>query len=1321
MSQTSKHQLVVNKWKATLKNQALKENFLRNNRTLRQVLETAQAGSLQEAFTPSELSTPFFDHEDGMIIPCEEIFNDSKKQNIYHVAVKAVINGELMIKILQVLSRVFSKDQVESLINKQDGNGNTPLHVGIFVHYHSSQVMKSSKDFVGKLRALVWYLLSKGANLQIESNNSIEFGDKRTVIELLNFINAENTKNKLDIIDINHNLLPDISHDELDDFPEHFSFTVARIMAAMSKLSYNRLEKAQSMNELKELKNQYTYAINYERTPRYENGVLHAYLKRWGWKKVTVFEKDVRFFMAQRTSRNNKTIFVISFKGTDKGMDIAADLNGILPINKLDSYAGFYKYIESAKEQIYALLPADNKAMVYLTGHSLGGALAMTMANYLMKERGYPADKLAIYTIAAPPPGKRRLKNGLSKIKRGFEMVLEYDPVPLLSSGSGVHPLKLIFLKYDVLGQAAVGARMFGEEYMAVYARVIKPHVEKASIDHPLHDLFWSERRKYKDKLLSDALRNRNEGLTIYNKLTQSKKSLKEGKIHSGVNYILNLAAIHDKKSFADFEPSNAEYQRFVAGDLFHGYEKQVIDKWTCYYYLSSDFPIQLSFKKYTEALGQWFRRELATLSELHKLEGEAENKNCPVDKYESIISYFYMQKAKFTKSNKTQCKHLTKATKITPRLQAAIQSVMLKALFIDTLPEFSSIMQTLEQKLLQQVTSQIILTRSLSRRNHFETGNAQSNLQANYLCIMIEKSPNIEKIMNILFCDIVEILEGLGDVDYWDSLSFMKPQISYYKFRDQSAKPKDVPHPRTSFKASFSKELFRNATISIFAVKQPLAPTQNPVSISRIQFVHPVQFSLSKVDDVKIFENVFCEAEHLPWTGEYQIKLEQVGRPTRKFLLLFEDVDLLSEILVDSISHKLLSLPATRIKLFNKVFGAFITTNKEKKPFVMIEHDSLSVTGLFEEATDTSVKLYSFLPKGQENPQFTAFFLLNFLFDMNGKASHTRLCSDSPNNVHLVNVINQIPAIQDASRTDSDSPINFLYLLPYINFSHNVLTAFMRKSADKFKNILQFKCNFIENLLVRLKIHPARREIDHTWYDEVHQRYSNLKGKTSPPEIVCTMVYPFLRSEKNKFSTCSEMVKYKYFRNKQSPRKPRSSTKSLSKRNFKLLTDALADYHCVSLNGGVLSGTLAYFHEKFGLDVRKSAPSLISAPDAELKVKAAFESLNSSELKEQALRYCYRKYDRTAEPIIASLLEKGHDLKVLYLSGPIRTQQILQIITLNARTLEEIDILKCIFQKDDQGSEEKRDLPNLKIFFHHKDVKYFFTSNYPIETINPE
>ncbi|UTW59048.1 lipase family protein [Kordiimonas sp. SCSIO 12603] len=131
-------------------------------------------------------------------------------------------------------------------------------------------------------------------------------------------------------------------------------------------------------------------------------------------------------------SGSTKKVAYLAFRGTEpkEFQDIKTDINARLkPVElgkeTVEFHKGFYEAYKLVEKEIINTLDNLKYDQLFITGHSLGGALAMMATRILPYEiRG------ACYTFGAPPIGTIQVQNGLKTPV--YEIVNETDIVPCL-------------------------------------------------------------------------------------------------------------------------------------------------------------------------------------------------------------------------------------------------------------------------------------------------------------------------------------------------------------------------------------------------------------------------------------------------------------------------------------------------------------------------------------------------------------------------------------------------------------------------------------------------------------------------------------------------------------------------------------------------------------------------------------------------------------------------------------------------------------------------------------------------------------------------
>lgn len=129
-------------------------------------------------------------------------------------------------------------------------------------------------------------------------------------------------------------------------------------------------------------------------------------LRPGGFRLVAIFDRNgTQGFLAVREQDRSG---VLAFRGTEKNMtDIWADVRAWQ--DRGGAHRGFRIAYDAVKDEVVEALRGISDCQLYLTGHSLGGALAMMAAHHLSRtERIQISDQIAAcYTFGGPKIGNR--------------------------------------------------------------------------------------------------------------------------------------------------------------------------------------------------------------------------------------------------------------------------------------------------------------------------------------------------------------------------------------------------------------------------------------------------------------------------------------------------------------------------------------------------------------------------------------------------------------------------------------------------------------------------------------------------------------------------------------------------------------------------------------------------------------------------------------------------------------------------------------------------------------------------------------------------
>ncbi|SKA77915.1 Lipase (class 3) [Caloramator quimbayensis] len=163
---------------------------------------------------------------------------------------------------------------------------------------------------------------------------------------------------------------------------------------------------------------------------------------------INIENKSLQAVVGIRNLSSGKKVIAISFKGTSGTLDYIndfriswVDYKSKRYNNEMSFYKGFYsieKTFEEIEDKINLqgrtlkeiIQSKDPNYIFWITGHSLGGAIATIYSIKLFDERGIDADKIFVYTFGTPAVGDKRFIETFDDKLNMFSIVNEYDPVP---------------------------------------------------------------------------------------------------------------------------------------------------------------------------------------------------------------------------------------------------------------------------------------------------------------------------------------------------------------------------------------------------------------------------------------------------------------------------------------------------------------------------------------------------------------------------------------------------------------------------------------------------------------------------------------------------------------------------------------------------------------------------------------------------------------------------------------------------------------------------------------------------------------------------
>ena len=180
---------------------------------------------------------------------------------------------------------------------------------------------------------------------------------------------------------------------------------------------------------------------------------------------------------------------VVAFRGTDQLADWATNLS-FVPKSLLDgawTHAGFEEALDRLWRPVLSTVQQvrGNNRTVWVTGHSLGGALAILAANRLTAA-GIPVD--GVYTFGQPLVAGESVAESLNKqFPNYYRFVMHSDMVPSLGTLGAVHAGNLRYI--DTLGNVHVSVDLRTSAMDGICGRLSFGPIEAHGMLHYLSEM----------------------------------------------------------------------------------------------------------------------------------------------------------------------------------------------------------------------------------------------------------------------------------------------------------------------------------------------------------------------------------------------------------------------------------------------------------------------------------------------------------------------------------------------------------------------------------------------------------------------------------------------------------------------------------------------------------------------------------------------------------------------------------------------------------------------------------------------------------------
>jgi len=253
-----------------------------------------------------------------------------------------------------------------------------------------------------------------------------------------------------------------------------FSDRTSYVMAEMSRLAYFKFEGGYNILEIieklktlvpdrgnREIIVELVKSLGVLKNEEESRKVLLEILKQKGFTLIETFSEPSTGAQAFLCTQSKQGIAILAFRGTEPNLkDIKTDVKARLATvdtngksvasgyegNKVRIHTGYLEQFNSLRDDIQRCLeyPEIKNLQLFMTGHSLGGALAITATKFLASDITG-----ACYTFGSPPVGTRDFDYDIKTPI--YRVVNHVDIVPRLPSPTMASAMQLLALVIGIL------------------------------------------------------------------------------------------------------------------------------------------------------------------------------------------------------------------------------------------------------------------------------------------------------------------------------------------------------------------------------------------------------------------------------------------------------------------------------------------------------------------------------------------------------------------------------------------------------------------------------------------------------------------------------------------------------------------------------------------------------------------------------------------------------------------------------------------------------------------------------------------------------